>query len=80
MLKSAWSAASVNRSTKGGYLSILGSGLPNGWPSPYFSLQIVSQGVTLTPEVISSTPSNLTINLVAGINSQLSTLTLATPL
>lgn len=79
-LNSAWTTANVSRSIKGGSLSILGSGLPNGWPSPYFSLKIVSRGATLTPEVISSTPSNLTINLPVGIDAQVSTLTLSTPL
>ena len=66
-------------STEGGNLPIAGKGLPSSWPSPLFSISIQSNSIFLDVEVVSTTPSQLTLRLPRGIDGQNYNIVLYTP-
>ena len=70
---------SLEFSTEGGNLPIPGRGLPSQWPSPLFSISMVSNGIPIDVEVPETSPTRLSIKLPKGTNGQVYTIRIRDP-
>lgn len=61
-------------SVAGAVLTCTGSGFPISLPDPMFSFVLTTNGVVLPLEVLSLTPTSISINIPPGVNNQVFTL------
>ena len=59
VVKSQFNPTSYSGSTEGGFISILGTGLPNSWPAKLFTLSLKKNGLMIDPVIIETSENRL---------------------
>ena len=78
-MKTNFNPTTYQGSTKGGSIALTGHGLPDGWPSQLFSIQVKSGTKSLDVNVISATPDRLELKVPAGEDGKAYSIKLTNP-
>ena len=79
-IKAKFNPTSYSGSVEGGHITLTGEGLPTGWPSKLFTIEVSVGGILKDPVVVSSSPTELVLEAPAGSNGVSYSISLIDPI